>query len=308
MHDLWVERYRSQSINDYVFKDNEFRENVTRWISDGKLDNHVIFHGIQGTGKTTAALLLLKEFDIDDVDILKINASEERGIDTIREKILNFCSTWALGDIRYVLLDEAEAIMPDAQRALKNIMESFSENVRFILTSNNVNKLIPPIRSRLQEFVFNSLNEEEYLQRLMNILDNENISYELEDLGDYYAVAYPDMRKAINLLQQNSTTGKLRPVSAVSGNSDVRMKMVELFRAGKITEARKFIVSETSPNDYDELYRFFYNNLDFWGSDTATQEEAILIIADGLKNHVLVSDPEINLSSTLVQLGRLGKN
>ena len=135
MRDLWVEKYRPNSIDTYVFRDDNQRKQVTGWKEDGALP-HLLFSGAPGTGKTTLAKVLLQELDVDNMDILEINASNENSVDTIRSKITNFSSTMPFGDMKYVLLDEADYITPNGQAALRGVMETYHTSCRFILTCN----------------------------------------------------------------------------------------------------------------------------------------------------------------------------
>jgi DNA polymerase III delta prime subunit len=460
--DIWVEKYRPQTLNDYVFKDSNMRATVSSWIEDQKLSGHILLSGIQGSGKcldgdeildlqfnalkmtseqrdilfehksirnlfiafgcdndqynkevwlpedtifiksrdgfvpiralvkkhtevaqykfsredgsetsvvcstehlvfskgelqkirdcsdvdfidgtypvkevitlgcrdvydvalnppheyvlpnglinhnTSLAKLILKLFNVPEPDVLEINASTENGIETIRTKILDFCSTWAMSDMRYVLLDECDSLSPEAQRGLRNILETYAENVRFIFTCNYTNKVIPALKSRLQEFIFKTLDQDEYIDRLASILVNENISFEPEALADYYTMTYPDLRKCINMLQQNSKTGVLKPPTDDSGaTNDVMLSMAELFKAGQYKKAREMITKQIQKEEYDSVYRFMYDNLPLWGDNESQCEEAICIIARGLAAHASVSDPEINLAAVLVELSRL---
>lgn len=305
--ELWTEKYRPKDLEDYVFKDEDLRKAVDSWLQKGCITAHLLLSGIQGSGKTSLALLLFRLLNVDSGDILVINASEERGIDTVREKILNFSSSWPIGDYKYILLDEADALTPDAQRSLRNVMEKFSKVVRFILTCNYPQKIIPALHSRCQSYHFDALDRENYLIRCGEILARENIEFDIETLEDYVNVTYPDMRKCINLLQQNSTSGRLLTAKEAKGTADYLLKMTDLFKRGKITEARKLVASQARPEEYEEIYRFLYENLHFWGETEEQHDQAIVIINEGLKGHTLVADPEINLAATFSQLNKIRK-
>ncbi len=302
MTKLWTEAYRPQTLNEYVWRDANQRAKVEKWISDGALP-HLILGGIQGTGKTSLAKMVLKLLNIPTGDIMEINASRERDPDIVANKILNFCTTWALGDMKYVLLDEAQVMTPLAQRILLGMMEQYHESVRFIFTVNAANKIIPPIHSRCQSFHFDALDTTDFTVRLAEILYNENVVFEVEHLDVFVNMAYPDLRKCINLIQQSVVDGKLTvPQTKDAGGKDYLIEMVTLFQAGRFTDARKLVVAQAAPDEYTDIYRFLYKNLDIWGADEAKQNEALLIIRDGLVNHGLVADIEINLAATLCKL------
>lgn len=309
--DLWVMKYQPKTIDDYVFKDEAMKNQIQKWVADGKINAHLLFSGTQGAGKTSLAELLFKLLDVNPGDILRLNASEERTLEVVREKIITFCSTWPIGDYRYILLDEADYLSHLTQPALRNVMEKYSAHARFILTCNYPNRIIPAIHSRCQEFRFNALDKKDYEERCATILANEKIifwegdDYNFDILKDYIRVTYPDMRKCINLLQQNSSTGRLLASKDAVGTDDYLLKMIDLFKGGMFTEARKLIVSQAAAEQYEDIYRFFFDNLDLWGDEESQQNEAIMVIAKGIRNHGMVADVEINLAATLVELGNI---
>lgn len=177
--DLWVERYRPKTLDEYVWRDPEQRAQVERWLKSGSLP-HLLLSGVQGSGKTSLAKLMFRELGVQNGDILEINASRERDPDVVANKILNFCSTWALGDMKYILLDEADSMTPLAQRILRGEMESYHESVRFILTCNYPNKIIPALHSRCQGFHFEALDLNEFTTRVADILVQEGVRLETE--------------------------------------------------------------------------------------------------------------------------------
>jgi len=304
--DLWVERYRPKTLDEYVWRDPEQRAQVERWLKSGSLP-HLLLSGVQGSGKTSLAKLMFRELGVQNGDILEINASRERDPDVVANKILNFCSTWALGDMKYILLDEADSMTPLAQRILRGEMESYHESVRFILTCNYPNKIIPALHSRCQGFHFEALDLNEFTTRVADILVQEGVRLETEAdidiLNQYVELTHPDLRKCINLLQQSVVDGALTPPQkADSGTKDYLYEMLRLFSEGKFQEARKLVVEQAQPEEYNDIYRFFYQHLELWGDSQEQQDEALLIIRNGLVNHALVADVEINLAATIVQL------
>jgi DNA polymerase III delta prime subunit len=209
------------------------------------------------------------------------------------------------GPFKVVLLDEADYLSPNAQAALRGVMEEYSQSSRFILTCNYPNRIIPALHSRCQGFHVERTDQTEYTARVATILVEENVDFELETLDMYVKVAYPDLRKCIQLVQQNSTEGKLEsPNKGDAGEADWKFDMVTLFKAGKITEARKMLCGKLRAEEMEEVYRWLYDNLEIFGDDK-NQDSAIVIIKAGLVDHVVCADSEINLAATLVKLSRL---
>ena len=302
MRDLWVEKYRPDNIEDYVFRDTNQQGQVTGWIKDGALP-HLLFSGAPGTGKTTLAKVLLTELDVNSMDILEINASNENSVDTIRSKITNFSSTMPFGDMKYVLLEEADYITPNGQAALRGVMETYHTSCRFILTCNYPQRIIPALHSRCQGFHINKLDTTEFTARIATICIEEGVECDLDTLDTYVQATYPDLRKAINLTQQNVVNGHLqRPQEGDGGSSDWMLSAIELFKAGSYKEARNMIVSQARPEEYEDIYRFMYRNLELWGDTDAKQDQAVIIIRNGIAKAIAVADPEINLSATLIEL------
>jgi DNA polymerase III delta prime subunit len=189
-------------------------------------------------------------------------------------------------------------------------MEQYHAEVRFVLTCNYPNKIIPAIHSRCQGFHFSALDLNEFTVRIASILDSEGVAIETEAdidiLNSYVELTHPDLRKCINLLQQNTRGNKLQmPKEEESSSKDWLYGVIDLFKAGQFLEARKFVVSKASPEDYDDIYRFMYTNLALWGKTQDQQNEALLVICKGLANHALVGDVEINLAATFVQLEQI---
>lgn len=305
MKRLWVERYRPKSVNDYVWRDETQEKIVKKWIKDKNLPS-ILLSGSPGTGKSAIINVLMHELDIDQGDILEINASEETSIEVVRTKIMNFASTIPFGDFKVCILEECDSMSPAAQNSLKRVIETNSDNCRFIFTTNNVNKVNPANFSRFQHFHFEKIDDEQFLLRLAFILDDNNVEYDTDDLIKYMRGTYPDLRKAINMIDMNVHDGKLLPPSADSkAKLDYMVKVVELFQNNKIGEARKLLIAEASPEEYTEIYRFLYRNLDFFGDTDDKQSQALIIIRDGLYKDAIVADSEINLSATLAELSML---
>ena len=304
MKKLWVEAYRPKTVKDYVFKDAHQRKQIQSWIDDRSIP-HLLFSGSAGIGKTTMAKVLINELEIEEYDVLEINASRTNSVDDVRDKITNFVQMMPFGPFKVVLLDEADYLSPNAQAALRGVMEEYHTTARFILTCNYPNRIIPALHSRCQGFHIEKIDQTEFTARVATILVEEGVAFDLDTLDSYVKVAYPDLRKCINMVQQNVTNGELHaPSKGDEGEADWKFEMVELFKAGKIQDARKLLCGKIRAEEMEEVYRWLYDNLEIFGSDD-NQDKAVLIIKQGLVDHTLVADPEINLAATLIKLGRL---
>lgn len=304
MTKLWVEAYRPKTVDGYVWRDDNQRKQVEGWIKNKSIP-HLLFSGSAGIGKTTLAKLILNEIGIEDYDILEINASRENNVDTVREKIINFVQMIPFGPFKVVLLDEADYLSLNAQAILRGVMETYHETARFILTCNYPNKIIPAIHSRCQGFHFEKIDQTEFTARVATILVEEGVEFDLDTLDTYVKSTYPDLRKCINTVQMNSSEGKLAtPTSANTEGAEWRFELTDLFKAGKISEARKLVCGKLRAEEMEDMYRWLYDNVSLFGDDAA-QEKAILIVKQGLVDHTLVSDPEINLAATLIRLSHI---
>ena len=307
MKQLWVEQYRPKDVDGYVFRDEAQREQVKQWIKEGTIP-HLLFSGAAGIGKTTLAKILINALQIDEYDVLEINASRTNSVDDVRDKITNFVSTMPFGKFKIVLLDEADYLSPNAQAALRGVMEEYAQTARFIMTCNYPHKIIPALHSRCQGFHIEKVDHTEFTARAATVLVNEGADFDLDVLDTYVKSTYPDLRKCLNLLQMNTVDNKLKaPSETGGGTADYKLAMVDLFKHGKIREARTLLAAQARPEEMEELFRWMYDNLDMWGKTPEQQDEAILIIRKGLVNHVSCADAEINLSATLVELSQIAQ-
>jgi DNA polymerase III delta prime subunit len=305
MKQLWTEVYRPKDIDGYVFRDQAQRDQVAGWIKGGSIP-HLLFSGAPGVGKTTLAKILINQLGIDEYDVLEINASRENSVDTIRDKITGFVQTMPFGNFKVVLLDEADYISPNGQAALRGVMETYHASARFILTCNYPNRIIPALHSRCQGFHIERVDVTEFTARMATVLVTENIEFDLDTLDSYVKATYPDLRKCLNMCQMNSAEGRLTaPNGDEGGAQDWKLDAVNLFKAGKITEARKLMCASVRPEEMEDVFRWMYDNLELWSKESERQDQAIVIIRNGLVNVPMVADQEINLSATLIELSGL---
>lgn len=307
MKELWTETYRPKTIDGYVFTDVSTKEQVEEWIKESSIP-HLLLHGPAGTGKTTLAKILVNQCGIDGYDFLQVNASRDNGVDFLKKQIEGFVSTMPFGHLKIVLLDEADYLSPPAQGLLRGLMETYQSQARFILTCNLVHKIITPLKSRCVELHINKTDQTEFTARAATVLVTEGVEFDLDTLDSYVRATYPDLRKCLNLLQPNSSTGTLLSPrsSEASSTADYRLAMVDMMKTGRVRQARELLCSQARPEEMEEIFRWMYDNLELWGKTHELQDEAIVIIRKGMVSHTQCGDPEINLSATLVELTQLG--
>ena len=306
MKELWTEKYRPSTIDGYVFTDNIQKQSVEHWIQERSIP-HLLLSGPAGTGKTTLAKLLVNALEIQSFDFLQVNASRDNGVDFLKNRIENFVSTMPFGHLKIVLLDEADYLSHNAQGILRGLMETYQEQARFILTCNMPHKIIAPLKSRCQHFIIDKTDITEFTARAATVLVAEGVEFELDTLDSYVRATYPDLRSCLKLLQGNSITGHLtlENKNSVDSALDHRVEVIRLFKQGRIREARTLLCKNTTQDEMESVFRWMYDNLDLWGSTPEVQDQAITIIRQGLINHAVIADPEINLSATMVELAKL---
>ncbi len=306
--EVWSEKYRPQTLDEYVWRDPTMRRKFETWLEQGVLPD-LILSGRAGTGKTSLVKLLLKLLGVPEGDILTIKASRERQVDKIEARITGFVQTYPMMEnehgIKYVFLDEADSMSHLSQKFLRSEMDHYKATTRFIFTLNYINRMEPAIISRCQHFHFEALSQDEFLVRVADVLAAEKVTYEPEHLVEYIGMTYPDLRKCIGVLDQNTIRGVLQPKPrADEANRDYLIDAIAMFKSRRFGEARKLIISQTVADEYPDVFRWLYQNLELWGSEEQ-QDEALIVIRDGLYKHSFVADAEINLSATISQLAQL---
>lgn len=305
-HKLWEEKYRPSTLDGYVFQ-NPTHEVAFRQMVTNKSIPHLLLSGMTGSGKTTMAKILIAAMNVDELDVLTINASDERGIDTFRELIKGFATSFSIGEFKIVHLEEADELTQQAQKALKAFMDEAGDFIRFIFTCNDVNRLVLPIRSRCHQYFFKAADLNDITEMAINILVSEHITFTIDVLDKIIAMTYPDVRKMIITLQQNSVSGTLTIPVTRESVVEYKIRLLELIESNKWIMARKLVCDSVSSNEWEDLYRFLYTNIH--KSPKFQQrpqwEEAILTIADHLYKHSIVADPEINCAACFIKLGQI---
>lgn len=305
MKELWVDKYSPKTFDEYAFQNDHHKQQIANWVSERTIPN-LLLHGPAGTGKTTCAKLLVNALNVEDFDVLIVNGSKEgRQIDWLRNKLDSFCQSMPFGDFKIVLIDESEFLNPQTvQPALRNMLELYSSSVRFILTANYPSRIIPALHSRMQSIAVEKSDINEYTAKMAEILLSEGIQFTLDDLDSYVKSYYPDFRKCINTLQLNSQSSVLASPSEVSNSDDYQLKMVDLFKKGKINDARKLLCSNVLSEDMESVYRWCYDHLEYFGETQEQQDNAVLILKKALVDHAICADPEINLADCMIRLAR----
>jgi replication factor C small subunit len=295
-HSLYVEKYRSKTLSEYIGND-QLKQIIHQYIKNNDIQN-LLFYGPPGTGKTTLAKLIVNNINCD---YLYINASDERGIDTIRDKVQGFASSATFKSIKIIILDEADFLTIQAQASLRNIIETYSRTTRFILTCNYLERIIDPLQSRCQVLKIIPPSKKELAQHVSTILDQEDTYYEVSDLALVVNKFYPDIRKIINTCQINTVEGKLNVDNSIltsSGYKDAILKELKTPSKNSFKNIRQ-ILADSNLDDFEEVYRFLFDNLDEYGKNDLSKAMIIIEIENYMYHANFRIDKEINVMALI---------
>ena len=297
---LWVEKYRPKDLSTYI--GNEHLKSKVKVYLESEDVPHLLLYGRAGTGKTTLAKIVVNNIDCDH---LYINASDENSVDAVRFKIKAFASTVGFKEMKVIILDEADYLTPNAQAALRNVMETFSKHCRFILTCNYVERIIDPIQSRCQSYKVVPPSRKEVAMHMKDILEKENVGFALDDVALIVNASYPDIRRVINSAQRQVVNGILKIDTSSVIQNNYKLQLLEMLSGdSKLNDIRQ-LIADNSISDYSEIYRLLYDEVDNYGK--GKQAECIMNIAEAQYQDVNVVDKEINFMSLIIRLTRILK-
>jgi DNA polymerase III delta prime subunit len=297
-HSLWVEKYRPTRLENYVGNEH-LKAKVERYIKSNDVP-HLLLFGRAGTGKTTLAKLIVKNIECD---YLYINASDENSVDTVRNKVRQFASTIGFKDMKVIILDECDYITPNAQAALRNLMETFSKHCRFILTCNYVERIIDPLQSRCQVFEIIPPSKKDVAVHLTKVLGKESINYNNQDLKVIIDSSYPDVRKIINATQRSVVDNQVVMDRQSTIQNDYKLKVLDILKTQDKKTAfgnLRQLLADNSIRDYSDCFRLLYDNVDEYAKGHIA--EVILILARYEQSDMQVVDKEINFMAMLIEL------
>ena len=297
-HSLWVEKYRPNTLQTYIGNDH-LKSKVSVYLESGDVP-HLLLFGRAGTGKTTLAKLIVNNIDCD---YLYINASDENSVDVVREKVKNFASTLGFSDMKVIILDECDYITPNAQAALRNLMETFSKSCRFILTCNYVERIIDPIQSRCQSFQIIPPDRKQVAMHLSDILQQEKVDTKVDDIVTIVNGGYPDIRRVINASQRQVVDGKLVIDEGMTIQNDYKLKVLDILKTQDKKNSFKNIrqlLADSKVTDFSDLFRLLFDTVDDWGRGHVA--ECILVLAQYQQSDAVVVDKEINIMAMFIEL------
>jgi DNA polymerase III delta prime subunit len=296
---LFVEKYRSKVLNEYIGNE-QLKQIVSQYINNNDIQN-LLLYGTPGTGKTTLAKLIVNNINCD---FLYINASDERGIDTIRDKVQGFASSASFKPLKIIILDEADFLTIQAQASLRNIIETYSRTTRFILTCNYLERIIDPLQSRCQVLKITPPSKKEVAQHVANVLDQEDISYENFNIAFIVNKHYPDIRKILNTCQVNTVDSELvidTSILTSSNYTDAILKELKAANKNSFKNTRQ-ILADSNLNDFEEIYRFLYDNLDEYSKDDINKALIIIEIENYMYHANFRIDKEINVMALISKI------
>jgi replication factor C small subunit len=296
-HKLYVEKYRSKVLDEYVGNDT-LKQVIAKYIEQNDIQN-LLLYGPPGTGKTTLAKLLINNINCDH---LYINASDERGIETIREKVQGFASTASFKPLKVIILDEADFITIQGQAALRNVIETYSMSTRFILTCNFIERIIDPLQSRCQVLKIVPPSKGEVAKHVVTVLEKENTEYNLDSIKTVVNQFYPDLRKILNTCQLSTHSGKLTLDKSVLIASNYIDKVISELIKPTLTSWKtiKQIIADSNISEYDELFRSLYDRIEEYSK--GNDGELIILISESQYQSNFRIDKEINIMACISQI------
>lgn len=310
---LWPEKYRPKTIDEYIFN-NPMHKVAFGKILDSKVIPHMMLSGVQGTGKTAIAQILIAaciEDDVKDTDVLVVNASDQNSVENVRNEIKSHILSYGMGQYKVILLQEADYLSPNAQGILRDYMEEYEQNCRFILTCNYRHKIIPAIQSRCQQFEFKAPDRDDIAARMLQILKLEGIKLSSKDadtIYDHIESNYPDVRAIINSLQQHTDGDNLLPPASQEAASDYKLTIMDNIKSDKWDVICNELAFSVSDNEWEDVFEVLYQNLDQspkFKKDKNKWGDGIVAISDHLDRHYRSGKPHINGTSLIIQLGNL---
>lgn len=301
MKQIWCEKYRPVHVKDVIVTNARERRDFDMYVEEGEIPN-LMFQGASGTGKSSMSAALIHDLGVDRSDVLKINCSDEK-IEAMRDKVKNFAMTMPVGKFKVVRLEEFDGIGPDAQRLLRDLMEVTTSSCRFIATCNYQHLIIPSMRSRFTEVPFVAPSKDDVTIKAAEILEAENVEFNIDDLEKVVAAAYPDFRKVITIMEKASKTGRLI-ISSGEAVSDWKLQLLPLIESGEIGKARKVVCESATKEELIDIYRFLYDNLHRCKKLTK-QDEAVILIAQYQYQHSFVADPELQVAALFIEIAAL---
>ena len=297
-HSLWVEKYRPTTMDTYIGNEH-LKSKVSIYLESGDLP-HLLLYGKAGTGKTTLAKLLVNNIECD---YLYINASDENSVEVVRDKVKNFASTLGFQELKVIILDECDYITPNAQAALRNLMETFSKHCRFILTCNYVERIIDPIQSRCQSFQIIPPDRKQVALHVSNILQNEKVDATVDDIVTIVNGGYPDIRRVINSIQRQVVNGKLVIDEGMAIQNDYKNQVLDILKTQDKKNSFKNIrqlLADSKVTDFSDLFRLLFDTVEDWGRGYIA--ECILILSQYQQSDAIVVDKEINIMAMFIEI------
>jgi replication factor C small subunit len=300
---IWVDKYKPKTLADLVFANEGIRRTFAKYVEEKSIPNLLLL-GSPGTGKSSLSNVLKRELGVDKLDVLRVACGDE-GIEEIRTKVKSFAMTIPNGDFKLVQLEEIDGLGHQAQKMLRTLIEDVSHTCRFIATANNRTLLLPAIESRFQAFEFTNPGRDFVLLRGAEILEKEQITFDLDTLEKIAAVTYPDIRQFIQQLEKNSKDGVLRLQEVNATGQDWKLGLLELMGTSNWTAARKLVCENAAKEEIVDVYRFLYQNIHRTKLKDSARDMSIVVIAKYQYQHAFVADAELNLAACFIELGLL---